>query len=189
MNRGEKIVNTVLLTLCLLTVILIPVSFSAAEAISVGQGQSDSRTQTNSNDEEEIRRVVTDSQFNEMLIIYVNPATFDRRLLTKYWVPENKGGEAMVKVQSSVRRLLNKRWHYDKESANEQFTIRNIKIFPPGDVAEVRTRERWYVPMVDDEERLVMARSSVLEFSVEYRLLKVDGRWLVQNSSGPYREN
>lgn len=139
-------------------------------------------------DEEEIRRAVTDSQFHEMLIIYVNPKTFDQALLAKYWVPENRGGQAIVKVQSSVQRLLDKKWRYANDSANELFEIRDIRIFPPGDVAEVRTRERWYVPMIDEHGRLVRERDSVLEFPVRYRLLKKDGRWLILTSSAAYRD-
>ena len=144
--------------------------------------------QNTNDDEEEIRRVVTDSQFNETLIIYVNPKTFDKALLTKYWVPESKGGQAIVKVTGSVQRLLDKNWRYADDSVNEQFEIRSVRIFPPGDVAEVRTRERWYVPTIDAEGRLVKERESTIEFPVRYRLLKIDGRWLIQSSSASYRD-
>jgi hypothetical protein len=133
--------------------------------------------------------VVKDSQFNEILLVYVFPSTFDKALLAKYWVPESKGGKAIIQVENSVRRLLDRRWHYAKESANEQFDIRSIVVFAPGDVADVRTRERWYVPMTDEEGRLVKERDSILEFPCTYRLLKIDGRWLIQKSSCPYRED
>jgi len=147
------------------------------------------KTQDRESDDEQIRRVLTDSQFIETLIIYVNPANFDKTLLTKYWVPENKGGKAIVQVENSVRRLLDKGWHYAKESANEQFEIRSVTIFPPGDVADVRTRERWYVPMVDKDGNIVRERDAVLEYpAVTYRLVKMDGKWLVQKSSAIYHD-
>src|SRR2546423_1234679 len=132
MNFVGKFFCVALASLCLLA----PTP-DTPKASALGQEQAASVTQTNSSDEEAIRKVVTDSQFNETLVIYVNPTDFDKNLLTKYWVPESKGGEAIVQVENSVRRLLDKHWHYAKESANEQFEIRSIQIFPPGDVAEV----------------------------------------------------
>jgi hypothetical protein len=140
-------------------------------------------------DEEQIRRVIRESQFNETLVIYVNPKTFDQALLTKYWVQEEKGGRAIIQVKHSVRRLLDRRWHYSVESANEEFEILSIKIFPPGDVADVRTRERWYVPMVDDQERIVKEKDPILEYPVFYRLLKIEGKWMLQLNSTPRPRN
>ncbi|SRR6266404_1556149 len=147
------------------------------------------RLQPTETEQEEIRKVVKDSQFNETLKIYVFPSSFDKALLAKYWVPENKGGKAIVQVESSVGRLLDRHWHYSQESINEQFSIREIIVFAPGDVADVRTRERWYVPMIDDDGKLVKERDSILEFVCTYRLLKIDGRWLIQKSSCPYHED
>lgn len=186
MHSMGKVLGVVVASLCLLGVIQIrPTTIKAAP---INRAQSASSVQTDPSDEEQIRKVVTDSQFNETLIIYVNPATFDKDLLTKYWVPESKGGEAIVKVESSVQRLLSKRWHYSKDSANEVFEIRSLKIFPPGDVAEVRTYERWYVPTVDEEGKLVKERNSIIEYPVTYRLLKIEGKWLVMKSSARYNE-
>ena len=140
-------------------------------------------------DESQIRKVLRDSQFIEMLTIYTHPKTFDKTLLDKYWVPADRGGDAVEKVQASVRRLLDKGWHYGDDSENEQFEIRSLQILSSGDEAEVRTRERWYMPMVDEAGNRVKERNPVLEFPVRYRLRKIDGRWLVQWSSGPYRED
>lgn len=138
--------------------------------------------------EEEIRRVVTESQLYETLFIYGNPAGFDKGKLLEYWVPESKGGKAIVQVQNAVRRLLDRRWHYSKESKNEEFVIRSITFFAPGDVADVTTRERWYVPMVDEQGRLVKDREATLEYSIRYRVVKIDGRWLLLLNSTPYRD-
>jgi hypothetical protein len=182
MNDRGRMKGFALALVCAVFLALVTVSAGAVEECAPQQKASPT------GDEEEIRRVVTDSQFNEMLVIYVNPKTFDQALLAKYWVPENRGGQAVVKVQSSVQRLLDKKWRYANDSANELFEIRDVRIFPPGDMAEVRTRERWYVPMVDEQGRLVQARDSVLEFPVRYRLLKIDGRWLLLTSSAAYRD-
>src|SRR5439155_819405 len=135
-------------------------------------------------DEEQIRRIVRDSQFNETLGIYENPSTFDKTLLTTYWLPEGKGGKAIVQVEESIRRLLEKHWRYSKDSANEMFEIRSVKIYPDG-VAEVRTRERWYLPVVDEQDHIVTQRDPILDYQVVYRLVKVDGNWLLLSNSTP----
>lgn len=155
----------------------------------LGQSPKSEQNQTQETDEQQIRRIVTDSQFQETLGIYVNPTTFDRAILTKYWVPESKGGKAIIQVQDSIRRLLDRHWHYSKDSANELFEIRSLKIYPPGDVAEVRTRERWYLPMLDEQDHLVLERDPILQYQVIYRLVKVEGRWLLQTNSTPRPEN
>lgn len=182
MNYRGSMKGFALALMCAVFAVLVTASTGAFEECAPQQ------TASPADDEEEIRRVVTDSQLNEMLIIYVNPKSFDQALLAKYWVPEKRGGQAVVKVQSSVQRLLDKKWRYANDSASELFEIRDVRIFPPGDVAEVRTRERWYVPMVDEHGRLVKERDSVLEFPVRYRLLKIDGRWLILTSSAAYRD-
>ena len=134
-----------------------------------------------------IRQAITDSQAVETLVIYVSPKNFDHGLLTKYWVPANKGGKAIVQVQNAIRRLLDHGWHYSVDSANEEFDVRSITIYPPGDVADVRTRERWYVPMIDENGNIVRDRDSILEYPAAYRLVKIEGRWLVL-SGGVYRD-
>lgn len=138
--------------------------------------------------EEAIRRVVRDSQYNETLVIYVYPSNFDQALLSEYWVPEDKGGKAILQVENSVRRLIDNGWHYAKESANERFEITSVTIFAPGDVADVRTRERWNLRLVDENGWLVKDRDSILEYPVTYRVLKIDGKWMIQKSSTPYHD-
>ena len=136
-------------------------------------------------DEQQIRRVLRESQFAETLYVYESPNEFDDEVLSRYWVPANKGGKAIGQVLDSVRRLVDRKWHYSKDSANEEFVIVSVKIYPEGDVAEVRTRERWYLPMVDEHEHIVKERDPILEYQVIYRLLKMDGKWLLQSNSTP----
>jgi hypothetical protein len=152
--------------------------------VALGQSQA-TRSQESETDEQQIRRILKDCQVAETLFIYEYPKDFDKELFAKFWVPESKGGKAIAQVEESVRRLIDKHWHYSKDSANEEFEIVSIKIFPEGDVADVRTRERWYVPMVDDQERIVKEKSPILEYPVFYRLLKIDGKWLLQINSTP----
>lgn len=158
-------------------------------ALSASQNREDGLSSLAIDAKEEIRRVVTDSQLNETLKIYVYPSNFDRSLLGRYWVPESKGGKAIVKIENSVRRLVDRGWHYDKESANEKLDILSIKVWPQGNVADVRTHERWYVPMVDAEGMPVKDREPFLEYSCTYRLLRVDGKWLIMTTTVPYHED
>jgi hypothetical protein len=163
---------------------LIPLGLFSTLAFPLDSGFAQ-RLQERESDEEQIRRVLRESQFAETLYVYEDPKNFDQEVLTRYWVPENKGGKAILQVLDSVRRLLDKRWHYSKDSANEEFVISSIKIFPEENVAEVRTRERWYVPMVDEQDHIVKEKEPILEYQVFYRLLKIDGKWLLQSNSTP----
>lgn len=137
-------------------------------------------------EQEQIRTVLRDCQFEETLDVYGNPKDFDESILTRCFVPETKGGKAVVQVENSVQRLLEKGWHYStKKSANEEFVFLEVKIFPQGNVAEVRTRERWYLLMVDEQDHIVIEREPRMEYEVTYRLVKMDGKWLIQSNSTP----
>lgn len=173
----------------LLTLLLIYPLLQSVNALDVKVRLTGTSAQTSSAEEEEIRRVVYDSQFAETLVIYGNPKNFDRSLLTQYWVPVEKGGKALEKVLNAVRRLVRDNHHYSKDSENELFDIRSIRISPEGDRAEVRTRERWYLLLVDENEKRVKGRDPVFEYPVRYTLIKMDGRWLIETNSGPYRED
>src|SRR5262245_22074052 len=105
MNQSRRTI-TVCIALTCFAVILLPTEFGVAQ-----------RPQDSETHEEQIRRVLRESQFAETLYIYQFPKDFDREILEKYWVPENKGGKAIVQVLDSVRRLLDRRWHYSKDSA------------------------------------------------------------------------
>jgi hypothetical protein len=173
----------------LLTLLLIYPLFQSVNALEVKLRLSRTSVQTSSADEEEIKRVVHDSQFAETLVIYGNPKNFDRSLLTQYWVPVEKGGKALEAVLNAIRRLVRDNQHYSKESENELFDIRSVRIEPDGNSAVVRTRERWYVLLVDENEKRVKGHNPVLEYPVRYTLIKMDGRWLIETNSTKYRDD
>lgn len=186
MNFSYKNIGRVLFPL--LTLLLIHPLLQSVNAVHVRVRPTRAVVQTSSADEEEIRRVMRDSQSTETLVIYGNPKNFDRSLLTQYWVPVEQGGKALQKVLDSVRRLVRNNWHYSKDSENEVFDIRSIRILPEGDKAEVRTHERWYLVLVDENEKRVKGRTPILEFAVRYTLVKMGGKWLIETSSAPYRD-
>jgi hypothetical protein len=84
--------------------------------------------------------------------------------------------------------LLDKGWHYsEKESKNEAFVFLEVKIFPQGNVAEVITHERWYLLMVDEHDCIVIEVEPRMEYDVTYRLVKIEGKWLIQSNTTPRR--
>ncbi|MDX2181534.1 MAG: hypothetical protein SFV18_18210 [Bryobacteraceae bacterium] len=140
-------------------------------------------------DETEIRRVVRESQLFETLRIYVAPKAFDRSKLNDFWVPADRGGRAIQNIEAAVQRQISRGTHYGDESKVEMFEIFSLAIFSPGDYAEVRTKERWYVPMYRDDGSRVVERSPFLgPYQVDYTLRKIDGKWLIQSAGTPYAQ-
>jgi hypothetical protein len=139
-------------------------------------------------DKVEVERVIRESQLFETLTLYTNPKSFDKDQLSKYWVPIDQGGEAIKQVEANVRNLLNKRQHYGKESKNVTLAILSVDINPARDYADVQTRERWFIPLYDENEVRVPNRPPYYEGNpIDYTLRKIEGRWLIQSNSTPSR--
>jgi hypothetical protein len=137
-------------------------------------------------DEEEVRRVVKESQFFETLTVYTKPKTIDPGQLNEYWVPVEQGGKEIEQVQASIGRLLSKGWHYGPESKSELFEFRYVRIFDPGDSAEAGTIERWYVPTHNEDGSLVADRNvHIGPLQIDYKLRKINGAWLIQENTTP----
>lgn len=149
---------------------------------------NDNSVRNNENDEEQIKKVVIDSQMNEVLSIYVNPKTFSEDDLNKYWLPPELGGTGSERIKKSVKRLREKRWRYGDDSKVELFEILSVNI--SGDEAEVRTSERWFLPLYDYDGNRIMERNPYLSLGrVNYKLRKVNGKWLIQDTTAPYRSS
>jgi len=137
--------------------------------------------------EQQVRQAVYDSQVFETTTIYGKPKAFNRSQLSKYWVPIEQGGRAVPKIEAAVQRQLKRGVHYGSESKVETFDFIFVKILPPGDYAEVRTRERWYVPVFREDGTRVTDRAPYLgPYEVDYTLRKINGRWLIQSNGTPY---
>jgi hypothetical protein len=137
-------------------------------------------------DEEEVKRTVKESQIFESLNVYEHPEQYEKNLPSNYWVPVDKGGQALKAVENSIRNLVAKGWHYGPESSVRTFDILNAAIFA-GDRAEVRTREHWYLPLYYKNGTRVEGRSADLgPYEVNYLLRKLDGKWLIQTATIPY---
>lgn len=141
-------------------------------------------------DEAEIMRVVKESQVYETLGIYVSPSDYDAGRLRQYWLPSEQGGKEVAKIEASVKRLLDKGLYYGRDSRVERFDFRYVRVYSPRDYAEAGTVERWYVPLRRADDSLVEGRNVYLgPYTVDYILRKVDGRWLLEESSTPRATN
>lgn len=140
-------------------------------------------------DKDEVRRVVLESQVYELRTIYTNPKAFNREMLNKFWVPVNSGGQAALNIEASVQKQLKRKLRYGTESKVEMFDFIDVSILPPGDYAEVRTRERWYAPVYREDTGRAFDKPPFLgPYQVDYTLRKINGRWLVQWTSTPYAQ-
>lgn len=181
--------STVILTLFFLLMFSpIPRYAQQSEVLNV----KDSRialTSQEDPDRVEIERVVRESQLLETLTFYTNPKSFDKDQLSKYWVPIDQGGKAITKVEANVRNLLTNKLHYGKESRNVVFDFLSVDINPARNYADVETRERWYIPLYDENEVRVADREPYYEGNpIDYSLRKIEGRWLIQSNSTPSRK-
>lgn len=141
-------------------------------------------------DEAEVMQVVKESQVYETLGIYVSPSSYDAERVRQYWLPAERGGKEVTKIETSVKRLLDKGLHYGVDSRVERFDFRYVRVYSPRDYAEVGTIERWYVPLRRADDSLVEGRNIYLgPYEVDYTLRKVDGRWLLEESSTPRAAN
>lgn len=138
-------------------------------------------------DEAELRRVVRESQVLEFLTLERAPdkAGSYHDLLSKYWLSTADGGREIVNVQESVERLRQRGWHYGPESQVEQFAFMSIMLKTQED-AEVRTRERWSLPLYDKAGRRVPGKNQFFgPYDVVYKLKLVNGQWLIAETTTP----
>ncbi|MFN2453485.1 MAG: transcriptional regulator [Pyrinomonadaceae bacterium] len=156
-------------------------------AANAGDQRRGERVQVHSpSDEEEIKRVVKESQMFEFLTLDTDPAAADDRQLAKYWLPAEQGGKEMQNVKASIKKLIGKDWHYGKDSRLELFDFRYVRVFSPKDYAEAGTSERWYLPMQRADGSRVEDRNVYFGvYDIDYTLRKVNGAWLIEEASTP----
>src|SRR2546429_5850585 len=137
-------------------------------------------------EEEKLKSFLEESQSFE-LTIYANPRDFNRTKLNNYWVPIEQGGQAAEDIENAVQRLLARGWYYGKESKFESFEFESVVI--SGDKAEVKTRERWYLPIYHDKDGSpVTERKAEQSWEATYFLQKVNGKWLIKDTTLPYKK-
>jgi DNA-binding winged helix-turn-helix (wHTH) protein len=169
-----------LLALALAAAIALVILIAVRRAHKPGEVEMDSPF-----DVAEISRVVKESQMYETLKLYTHPRPVNSDDLG-YWLPEEMGGVEIKKVKASVQRLLSKGWRYADESRADVFEFRYVKVFEPGDVGKAGTVEFWFIPTLQADGQRVKDRNVYLgRMLVDYKLRKVNGTWLIEDSTMP----
>lgn len=169
-KRGLKRPFAVLMLLALVSVI--GISFYAVNRQNVHR------------DQDEIRRLINDSQRFESLVAYRNPSNVEEAKLREYWLDSSEIGTEvdLAKVRAGIARLVRDGRYYGPETRCEQLEIQSIDINAAHDLATVKTLERWFI-----DERLkdgrVFANKTVGPYFVFYIVRKVDGRWKIERSN------
>jgi|GEM_PF-1416025 len=135
-------------------------------------------------DEDEIRRVVKDSQLYESLVLYKNPSAFREEDLDQYWTSELDIGSNYDRrrIREAVKKLVDEGRRYGDETKCEQFDFQSVEINKAGDMAIVKTLEKWFVAVYFADGTLQRNRY-VGPYFVSYILRKIDGRWLIEKSN------
>jgi DNA-binding winged helix-turn-helix (wHTH) protein len=183
-DLSNPVLAVTALVLSVITATLIATVFSR-EVNDVRTLHSTNRIVSAPADEAEVKRVVKESQVFETLGIYVNPNGFDETKLNEYWLPAEQGGKAILQVNKQIASLRGKGRHFGEESELRQFEFRDVRIHAGREYAEVRTEEKWYVPLYEADGSRVMDKNPILAYPVDYMLRKVNGKWLLEENGTP----
>ena len=135
-------------------------------------------------DEDQVRQVVKDSQMYESLVLYKNPSSFKEADLDKYWTTELdlNANYDRRKIRDAVGKLLGEGRRYGDETKCEQFEFQSVEVSSSGDLAVVKTLEKWFIAVYLKDGTLQKNRN-VGPYFVSYIVRKVDGRWLIEKSN------
>jgi DNA-binding winged helix-turn-helix (wHTH) protein len=136
------------------------------------------------NDDAEVRRVVKESQMFESLVLYRDPSAFKESDLDKYWTAETDPNSNYDRqhIRIGVHKLLEDGRHYGSETKNEQFDFQAVDVAADGQMAVVKTLEKWFIAEYKTDGTLLRNRN-VGPYFVSYVLRKKDGRWLIEKST------
>lgn len=135
-------------------------------------------------DEDAVKRVVTESQMYETLVLYKNPTAFKEADLDKFWTPElqSNANYDRSRIRDAVKKMVDEGRKYGDESKCEQFEFQSVEIDKAKKTAVVKTLEKWFVAVYQTDGTLLRNRT-VGPYFVSYVLRKIDGRWLIEKST------
>ncbi len=135
-------------------------------------------------DHKEVERVVKESQFYESLVVYKNPTAFTEADLDRYWTHELdvNSNYDRGKIRQAVAKLVAEGRRYGDETKCELFDFESVEINSDGDMAVVKTLEKWFTAVYSSDGKLVRNRT-IGPYFVSYVLRKSDGRWLIEKSN------
>ena len=136
------------------------------------------------NEESEIGRIVQESQLYESLVLYRDPKIFKEEDLDKYWTAEAdiNSNFDRKRIRTAVRSLLEKGLYYGSETKCEQFELQSVEVDVKGEIALVRTLEKWFIAVYRENGGLDRNKY-VGPYFVSYVLRKSDGSWLIEKST------
>lgn len=137
------------------------------------------------NEEDEVRRVVKESQMYESLVLYKDPPSFKETDLYKYWMAEQLDTSANYdrnRIKGSVKKLFDENQRYGEGTKCEQFEFQSVIINESSNYAVVKTLEKWFLAVYFTDGTL-QKNKYVGPYFVSYILRKVDGRWLIEKST------
>lgn len=136
------------------------------------------------NNEEEIKRVVKESQLYESLVIYKNPKSFNEASLDKYWTAELEinSNYDRQRIREAVQKMNAESRQYGDGTKCEQFEFQSIEINQDKNLAVVKTLEKWFIAVYFDDGTL-QKNKTVGPYFVSYILRRVDGNWLIEKSN------
>lgn len=136
------------------------------------------------NEEDDVRRVVQESQLYESLVLYRDPKVFKEEDLDKFWTAEADFNSNFdrKRIRTGVRDLLEKDLHYGNETKCEQFEFQSVEIDAKSQMALVKTLEKWFIAVYREDGSLEKNKY-VGPYFVSYVLRKTGGKWLVEKSN------
>lgn len=135
-------------------------------------------------EENEVRRVVRESQMFESLILYADPGSFKETDLDRYWTSELDGevNYDRERIRQATKKLANEGHRYGEGTKCEIFEFESVEVNRNNDRASVRTFEKWLLADYSVDGSLLKMKT-VGPYFVDYLLRKIDGQWLVEKST------
>ena len=136
------------------------------------------------NDDAAIRLGVKDSQIYESLVLYENPTAFVETDLNRYWTSDIDANVNYDRrrIRDGVNKMISEGRKYGVESRCDQFEFQSVEIDKNNDTAVVKTLEKWFVAVYQNDGTLLKNRT-IGPYFVSYVLRKVNGRWLIEKST------
>lgn len=135
-------------------------------------------------EEENIRKIVKESQLYESLVLYKNPAAFTEIDLDKYWTSElnvNSNYDRQ-RIRDSVKKMVAEGRKYGNETKCEQFEFQSVEINEDKNFAVVKTLEKWFIAIYSTDG-VLQKNKHVGPYFVSYTVRKVNGQWLIEKSN------
>ncbi len=136
------------------------------------------------NDDEEIRRIVKESQVYESLVLYKEPQEFREENLDQYWTPDLDltANYDRRRIRESVKNLIRESRKYGDGTKCVRLDFQSVEISKDKSLATVRTLEEWFLAVYNADGTPLRNRT-VGPYFVDYILKKHDGRWLIEKST------